>query len=153
MKKMPEKKYDLIKEIRTKYSPETVKLLIEKRIKYEIHVYKDYSPYQTKEEIEEIIPFVEIKKEVYDKIKRISEITGIPLKNIITEEIDGVIEAQIKDEPLVFLDAYLGIENIKDPISLIEKFKDIVKISDKFFEYLKTVDPIEYIEKWYHPSK
>ena len=74
---MPEKKYDLIKEIRTKYSPETVKLLIENNITYQVCEYKDYSPYQTKEEIEKEFPLIEIPEDLFQELKRLCKINNI----------------------------------------------------------------------------
>ena len=151
---MPEnkKKYDIIKEIRVKYSPKLVKLLIENDIKYEKCKYKDYSPYQPKEYIEEY-PLISIDSELYSKLKKISEITGISIENIANNELGHFLKDDLTEEPLIFLDAHLGIKNIKDPLSIIEKLNEVVDIEIKYLEYLKTVDPIEYVEKWYHPSK
>ena len=141
-------KYDIVKEITTEYNPEIINWLKERNYKYKIETYRDFSPYQTKEEINEEYPLVEIDPELYQKIKKISEITGIPIKDMTSEELDHILTDFLPDEPLIFLDKYLGIENVKNPIEIIEQLKEIVNIGENYFEFLKTVDPIEYVKNW-----
>ena len=91
---------------------------------------------------------VEIDPELYQKLKKISEITGIPIKDMADNELDHILTDFLPDEPLIFLDKYLGIENVKDPIGIIEQLSQIINFGEKYIESLKTVDPIEYVKNW-----
>ena len=141
-------KYDLVKEIRTEYNQEILDWLKENHYKFKILKIKDLVPYQTKEEINEELPFVELDPELYQKLKKISEITGISMEDMASNELDHILTDFIPEEPFIFLDIHLGIENVKDPITIIEQLKEIINIGDKYFEALKTMDPVKYVKEW-----
>lgn len=121
--------------------------LKEKNIRFQVwqnrHILDD-------EEIPEEYPLIPVDIEIFKKLQKISEITGISLKDMANEELTHLITDHIKDEPLIFLDTHLGIENIENPLNLIEQMKDLAGISDKFMTWLKDIDPIEYVNNWYH---
>ncbi|KKN61154.1 hypothetical protein LCGC14_0524490 [marine sediment metagenome] len=96
----------------------------------------------------EELSYIAIDKELYQKIKRISEITGISMKDIACNELDHLLTDFIPEEPFIFLDTHLGIENIDNPIEILEQLKEIVNFGDKYFEALKTMDPVKYVKEW-----
>lgn len=97
---------------------------------------------------EEEVPLVEIELELYQKLKKISEITGIPIEDMASNELNHLLTDFIPEDPFIFLDAHLGIENVKNPIEIIEQLKEIVNIGDKYFEALKIMDPVKYVKEW-----
>ena len=101
----------------------------------------------------EELSVVYIDSEIYKKLKKVSEITGIPMEDIANTEIKGFLRDYVSDEPLIFLDKYLGFKNIKDPISIIEKLNDVVNISEEYIEWLKTIDLNAYVDNWNNPLK
>ncbi len=101
----------------------------------------------------EELSVVYIDSEIYKKLKKVSEITGIPMEDIANTEIEGFLRDHVSDEPLLFLDKYIGFKNIKNPISIIEKLNDVVNISEEYIEWLKTIDLNAYVDNWNNPLK
>jgi len=127
-------KYKIERQIRLKYTPEIINLLKKHKIPFEAHKNKSL----LEDEISyETLPLVEIDKELYDKLKQISEITGISMKKIIDYEIKDILYNQLTDDPMAFLDRFIGIENIKDLMAIIRKFKTIVDIPDRLMKALE----------------
>lgn len=146
-------KYDLIKEIKTEYKQEIVNWLKDNHYNYKVCEYKDFTPYETKEQTEEVFPLIEVEKESYEKLNKLSEITGIPVKNIASKELGDFFNS-VGDYPENFLDRHLGIENIEDPIGMLHKMKDLINIPEKYLKSLKTKeDLIKEVENWYKPFK
>jgi len=132
------------KRILIKFDPETKKVLEKNKIPFTIEEITSLP--EAKEEITKEFPLVSINEELYQKLKQLSEITGISLEDIANEEFEHFINDYIKDSPFHFLDNFLGIENVKDPLSVVKKIKDIANISEDFIEYLKNMDPIQYVK-------
>ncbi len=146
-------KYDLVKKIKTEYNQETLDWLKGKLYKYK--VYETKVIYETKEQIDEVFPLIEVDKEIYEKLNELSEITGIPVTNIASKELGNFFNS-VGDIPVIFLDIYLGIENIEKPIEMLERMREVINISDMYFETLKTMkkqDLIKEVEEWYNPFK
>lgn len=76
MVKDREEQYDLIKEIHVKYDQKIVEFLRESNYRYKICEYKDFSPYQTKEDIEEEILSIEITKDLYEDLDKLCKINN-----------------------------------------------------------------------------
>ncbi|GAH70496.1 unnamed protein product [marine sediment metagenome] len=111
-------KYDLIRGIRTENNQEIIDFLKEKGYKFEIFEYKDFSPYQTKEDIEQEPPLVEIKQEYYDNLKMISELTNLSITLMVNSSLHDFFHF-IKEQPEYFLDGFFGDLNLLDIFSLI----------------------------------
>lgn len=138
--------------IETEEYPEgIIKMLKEKGISFK--ALKIHNLKQTQEEIDELIPLVEIDLELYQKLNKLSEITGIPVKEIISKEFE-VFFFSIGDQIAIFLDHHLGIENIKNPIEIIRNLKDLLNISERYLDSLKKKDDLlKEIGEWKHPCK
>jgi len=146
-------KYNVVKEIISQYDPELLKWLKANNYKYRIHEIKDLTPYQSKKEINEEFPLIEVDPELYQKLKKLSQITGIPIKNIVSKEL-GDFFFSVGDIPVIFLDCHLGIENIEKPIEMIKNLKDVIHIPERYLESLKTKDDLlKELEEWNHPLK
>lgn len=128
------------------FPEELIKILQDHNIKFQ--VWENQELKEENYDPNEELPFVEINPEVYQKVKKISEITGISMKDMASNELDHLLTDHIPEEPFIFLDTHLGIENVKNPIEIIEQLKEIVNIDNRYFEALKTVDPIKYVKEW-----
>lgn len=128
------------------FPEELIKILQDNNIKFQ--VWKNQELKEEYYDPEEESPLVEIDKELYQKLKKISEITGIPLGDMASNELSHLLTDFIPEEPFIFLDIHLGIENVKNPIEIIEQLKEIVNIGDKHFETLRIMDPVKYVKEW-----
>jgi len=113
-------KFDLIQEIKTEYNQEIIDFLKEKGYKFEILQIKDLTPHQTKKDIEsmEDIPLVEIKKEYYNDLKMISELTDLSIELMVNSALHDFFHF-IKEQPERFLDEFFGDLNLLEIFSLI----------------------------------
>ena len=111
-------KYDLIQGIKTEYNQEIIDFLKEKGYKFHTFEHKDLTPYQTKKDIEQEFPFVEIKQEYYDNLKMISELTNLSIKLMVNSSLHDFFHI-IKEQPEMFLEGYFGDLNLLDLFSLI----------------------------------
>lgn len=111
-------KYDLIRGIRTEYNQEIIDFLKEKGYEFQIFEHKDLTSYQTKEDIESVLPLVEIKREYYDNLKMVSELTDLPLESMVNSALYSFFES-VKEQPESFLEHYFGDLNLFDIFSLI----------------------------------
>lgn len=101
---------------------------------------------------EEEVPLIEVETEIYQKLKKLSTITGIPIKDIASAELASFFYS-VGDIPVIFLDRHLGIENVKNPIEMLEKMDEVMKIGSEYIEELKTKDLIKHVEDWHNPLK
>lgn len=101
---------------------------------------------------EEEASFIEIESEIYMKLKKLSAITGIPIKDIASAEFGDFFNS-VGDIPVIFLDRHLGIENIKNPKEMLEKMDEVINIGSKYLEILKAKDLIKHVEVWHNPLK
>jgi len=92
---------------------------------------------------------IEVELEIYQKLKKLSEITGISVEDIASAEL-GDFFYSIGDIPVIFLDRHLGIKNIKNPIEMLEKMDEVINIGSKYLEELKTKDLVKYVEDWHN---
>ncbi len=139
-------KYKIEYNIILEYSPETVKLL--EKHKVPCTVGKTNIIIEDEDEITKEFPLVPIDEELYHKLKQISEITGISVKEIISAEIKGLLFDHVAENPYVFLENFDVYETLKDPLSIVRKMQPIVNISESDMEELEKTDPIEYLKKW-----
>ncbi len=72
------------------------------------------------------------------------------MKEIVSKTI-GDFFYTVGEIPVIFLDRHLGIENIENPIEMLEKMNDIIHIGDPHLNWLKTQDLIKYVTEWKHP--
>lgn len=106
-----------------------------------------------KKELDNDFLFVEIEPELYQKLQKLSEITGIPIKDIVSKEM-GDFFFSVGDIPVIFLDHHLGIEKIENPIEMLNKISPIINIRESYLRSLKTKeDLIKEIDKWNNPLK
>lgn len=133
------------------YPKEIVEKLKKANIPFEVK-----KAYGLKEEydndINEDLSYIPIKKELYNKLEQISKIVGCSLEDIANDELTTAFESTMRDDPFVFLDSVIGIRNIEDPYSIVEKLKDVLNISEDNLIWLKTIDPVKYIEYWKAPT-
>lgn len=101
---------------------------------------------------EEEASLIEVESEIYQKLKKLSAITGIPIKDIASAELGSFFES-VGDIPVIFLDRHLGIENVKNPIEMLEKMDEVMKIGSEYIEELKTKDLVKHVENWHNPLK
>lgn len=132
-------------------SPEVIVFLKKNNVKFKVWdltcLKKEY--YDPEEES----PLIEIETELYQKLNKLSEITGIPVKNIASRELGDFFNS-VGDIPVIFLDSHLGIENIKNPIEMLSKMKDVIHIPEGYLKSLKTKkDLMKEVEDWYKPFK
>lgn len=139
-------KYRVSRKILSNYDAEIKKRLDELKIHYEL--WEVVRAIEDKEEIECECPVIPIDKEIYSKLKKICEITGISMKTIATDEFTTLLFDHIAENPIVFLDMYLGIKNIRDPISIVRKLKPVVDISEKYMEEIENTDPMFWINRY-----
>jgi len=158
VKKMIEKKDNKTTEgeikirydIHLKCSEKALKLLKENNIKFQVWKLHeldddDYDPYEES-------PLIEVESEIYQKLKKLSEVTGIPMENIVSTEMADFFNS-VGDIPVIFLDSHLGIKNIKNPIEMLEKMDDIIHIGPEYLKDLKNADLVKHVECWYNPKK
>lgn len=96
-------------------------------------------------------PLIEVDPERYQKLKKLSNITGISIKDIVSIEM-GDFFYSVGDIPVIFLDRHLGIKNIKNPIGMLEQMNDIINIAPKYLEELKNKDLVKHVENWHNPK-
>ena len=139
-------------EIQTKdYPKEIIGFMKERNIPFKAWKIHDFK--QDQQEIDEELPLVEVDLEIYQKLKKLSEITRIPIVEIVSKEL-GDFFYSVGDIPVIFLDRHLGIENIEKPIKMLKNLKALLHISERYLESLKTKeDLLKEIEEWNHPLK
>jgi len=93
-------------------------------------------------------PLVEVESEIYQRLKKLSTITGIPIETIVSKEL-GDFFYSVGDIPIIFLDRHLGIENIKNPIEILEKMTEVIDIQQEYIEQLKAKDLVKHVEDWH----
>ncbi|MFW9878788.1 MAG: hypothetical protein ACFFG0_37390 [Candidatus Thorarchaeota archaeon] len=116
------------------YPEEIIKLLKERKI-----TFKAWKTHYLEEEFDdndEELPFVELEPEIYQKVKKLSEITGISMEDIVSKEL-GDFFFSVGDQIAIFLDRHLGIENIKNPIETIRNLQDLFNIPKRYVKSLK----------------
>ena len=131
--------------IRTKFASEVVDYLKQNKIAYQVLETETFI-----EDPEDTIKeqaYVPIAKDLYDKLVRVCEITGIPLEQIINAEIGTLLNDHAREDPIYFLENFLGIENVKDPIAIARKLQPILNIPESWIKNLEQVDPVQYIKK------
>jgi len=111
-------KVDLIQGIKTEYNQEIIDFLKENGYKFHTFECKDLTPYQTKKDIEQGLPLIEIKQEYYDTLKMISELMDLPIKIMVNSALYSFFE-NIKEQPECFLENYFGDLNLLDIFNLI----------------------------------
>ena len=103
-------------------------------------------------DLEEEVLLIEVESEIYQKLKKLSAITGIPVKDIASAEFVSFFDS-VGDIPVIFLDRHLGIENVKNPIEMLEKMDEVMNIGSEYIEELKTKDLVKHVENWHNPLK
>ena len=98
-------------------------------------------------EITKEYPVVPIDEELYQKLNQVSEITGIPVKKMVDNELGDLITNFIGDDPFLFIDCYLDIKKVKDPIALVKKLQPIANIPESLIIEFEDIDPKDYIKK------
>lgn len=131
------------------YSKEVFNFMEEKKIPF-----KAWKIHQFKEEfnnIDEDLNLIEVDPDIYQKLKKLSEITGIPIGAIVSMEM-GDFFFSVGDNPVIFLNRHLRIENIENPIEMLKIMKDLIHIPENYLESLKSrEDLIREIEMWKNP--
>ncbi len=102
---------------------------------------------EDEEEITKEFPLVSIDEELYQKLKCVSEITGIPVEKMVDRELGDMITNFIGDQPFSFIDCYLDIKKVKDPIALVKKLQPIVNIPERLIIEFEKIGPKDYIKK------
>lgn len=133
------------------FPEELIKILLEHNVKFQ--VWENHELKKEFDDTPEELPVVYIDLEIYNKLKKLCEITGISLEDIANTELKAFLSDNISDEPLIFLDKYLGFKNIKDPIPIIEKMNEVVNLGEDYVAWLKTIDLNAYVDNWNHPLK
>lgn len=133
------------------YPKELIELLKKNNIEFEalqvMRLQKEY------DDSPEELSYIALDNEIYNKLKKISEITGIPMGDMASNELEHMLTDTLPEIPLIFLDAHLGIENVENPFEMLEKMNEVINIGDKYLNWLKTQDPVKYVEEWKHPLK
>jgi len=88
---------------------------------------------------------IEIDESLFDKLKQISEISDISMKKMVNNEIKDLLY-HIAHDPAVFLDHFIGIENVENPMKIIKDLKPIVNISEDLIESLEGRGIVNYIK-------
>jgi len=143
-------KYKIHRTIKTTLKPEIIEFFRKNNIPFE--AFKEFSFFEDKSCEEDTTNYVPIDKELHDKLYQISKITGIPVKEMVNNELGGLLSDHMRENPIVFLDSYLGIKNIKDPISMVKALKPIIDIPDDYMKEIENTDPMFYINR-YNPYK
>ncbi|MFW9973225.1 MAG: hypothetical protein ACFFDF_23780 [Candidatus Odinarchaeota archaeon] len=120
-------------------SKEVIKFLKEHNIPFQ--AWRIYNLKEKYNSPDEEIPLVEVDTKIYQKLLKLSEITGIPIKKIVSEEFKTFFFS-VGDQIAVFLDRHLDIRNMENPIKIIRNLKDLLKISDFYLESLKTKEDL-----------
>ena len=137
--------------IESKASPkDIIELLKKNNVKFE--AWKNYTLKKEYDDSPDDLSCVSLEPEIYNKLKKLSEITGIPIEDIVSAELGDFLYS-VGDQPLIFLDRHLGIENIEKPFEMLEKMNDVINIGESYLEQLKTQNLVKYVEKWHNPSK
>lgn len=144
-------KYRIQYEIRCKYEPKIKDLLKQNKVPFETLRFISHIEDEKEEELDDS-HYVPIEGELSDKLYQISKFTGIPVKEIINDELGGLLSDHMRENPIVFLDNYLGIKNIKDPISMVKALKPIINIPDDYMKEIENTDPMDYIKR-YNPYR
>ncbi|MFW9872665.1 MAG: hypothetical protein ACFFG0_06140 [Candidatus Thorarchaeota archaeon] len=135
-----EEMFKTLFEIETKdYPKDVIDFMNKKNISF-----KAWKIHELKEdlaEIDEELPFVELNPELYQKVKKLSEITGISMEDIVSKELDDFLFS-VGDQIAIFLDRHLGIENIKNPIEMIRNLKELLHIPKRYIEALKNKEEL-----------
>ena len=135
---------------RKEFPKDVIELLKKNNVKFGV-----WNLYNLKTEYEDSpdeLSVISLDPENYNKLKKLSEITGIPMKDIVSAEL-GDFFYSVGDIPIIFLDRHLGIDNIEKPIEMLEKMDKVINIGDKYLNWLKTQDLIKHVENWHNPSK
>lgn len=139
-------KYRVLYEIRCKYEPKIKDLLKQNKLPFEI--LPIISQIEDEGGCESDNPFyVPIEEDLSNKLCQISEITGIPVKEMVDTEIGDLITNFIGDDPFFFIDCYLDIKKVKDPIALVKKLQPIANIPERLINDFEDIDPKDYIKK------
>jgi len=148
VKEKNENKKKIEKRILIKFDPETKKVLEKNKIPFTIEEITSLP--EDKEEITKEFSLISINEELYQKLKQLSEITGISLGDIANSELEHFLNDFVSENPYYFLDIFLGIENVKDPLSVVYQMKSIVNISEDQIKELENVkDPKAYVKSLY----
>jgi len=108
-------KFDLIKEIHVEYNTEIINWLKEKGYKHIIHEFKDFSSYQTKEEIEDKKLYFGFDPDLINKYSKIATF----LRWTSEELLEDILKSELRnleEEPLSIIKIFL---NDKDLLELI----------------------------------
>jgi len=132
-------------------SKKLINFLKDNKIKFQTWQLKELAELDDLEPSEESA-FVEVEPEIYQRVKKLSEVTGIPVETIVSSELGDFFNS-VGDIPVIFLDRHLGIKNIKKPIEMLEKMDDIINIGSEYLEDLKTMDLVKHVENWCKPFK
>ncbi|KKN63007.1 hypothetical protein LCGC14_0506470 [marine sediment metagenome] len=135
---------------RKEFPNDIIKLLKEHNIKFEI--WKNRILKKEYDNSPEELSCVSLDPEINNKLKKLSKITGISIENIVSAELGDFLYS-VGDQPLIFLDRHLGIENIEKPFEMLEKMNDIINIGESYLEQLKTQDLVKYTEKVVNPKE
>lgn len=139
-------KFRIITEIKARYTPELASYLKEQEIPHEIWRVRAFL--EDHEEITEASYHVPIDEDLYRKLKKVSEITNIPMKKMINSQLNSFLHDIVREEPLIFLDEFYGIEKIEDPISIVRKLQPILKIPEDWMKDMKGMDPVKYCKNY-----
>ena len=136
------------KRILINFDPETKKILEKNKISFQIE--EIVSLPEDPEEKTEIIPYIRIEQDLFQRLTKLSEITEIPIEKIVTTELDHYLNDFVSENPYWFLDMFLGIENVKDPLSIVMQMMAIMDISEDQIKELENVkDPKAYVKSLY----
>ena len=112
---MGTQQFNLVKEICIEYNTEIITLLKEKGFKYRIWEMKDFTPYQTEEELQEKKYFFSFDTELINKYSKIANF----LRWSLNELLEDILKSELRDyidEPKRIIDVFL---NNKDLLELI----------------------------------
>lgn len=144
-------KYSIRYEIRCKYEPKIKDLLKQNELPFEILPF--ISQIEDEAEVDDNPFYVPIEEELSNKLCQISKITGIPVKEMVDNELGGLLTDHARENPIIFLDSYLGIKNIKDPLAIVKKLQPILNIPDDWIKELESMDPVDVVKKYNNPLK
>lgn len=104
------------------FPEELIKILQEHNIKFQVWenqelIDKDY-------DLDEELTFVELDQELYNKLKMVSDLTGLPMEDMVNKEVEHLLYDVMADQPVAFLDEFFDNVSLLD---FIERISENIK--------------------------